>query len=84
MKTTEMESIQDMPPGFPAEGSKEDKLQWLRRLAVEIVDFCYQAFPISDLKVARKVLEDPLHARRQEPSDDPLAYCTCGEGMRFA
>ena len=84
MTHRDMPEVTDIPSGFPVNGRKEEKLSWLKVLAMEIVNFCERPFPKADVQAARTIIKDPLLARTNEPGpteEDPLSFCTCHQGI---
>ena len=75
--------MDDVPVGFPEQGTQVKKKQWLKRVAQEIVHHCEQGFPKEDMEAARKIMENPARIRENEPlpgEDDAMGFCKCGEG----
>ena len=75
MELTGMASLDDIPRGLPA--GVAGQMDWLRRVAQQIVDFCFPDVPPSDLRLAEEMVRI---RRRQGREDDLCGVCHCMQG----
>ena len=75
-------NMHQQPQDFPSTCSKKMKEAWIHKVATEVVHFCEQPFPAEGVEVMAKGLKDPTRLLEEEPhgEEDPMGYCTCGEG----
>lgn len=69
-------SLNDIPDSFPAKGTAEEQLQWVKSVAQQVVDYIYQEPDKSSVQVAAEAYKNEA----SEGTDDALGYCLCKSG----
>ena len=76
VKALDTRSVADIPDAFPRD--IHDQLNTLKKIATQLVDFCYTELDIGDRRTAAEAMRTQL--RKIPEGTLGFPYCTCMDG----
>ena len=76
MTITDIDTRNDVPDNFPTAGRMEEKVEYLKRLAEQVVEFCWMEHKKEDI---RKVTASAQSS--SGPPGESYGFCSCDEGI---